>query len=145
MRDLKNETLTRQEPRRALQTGGGSTIKGYLKNFKELRINCCQCGSLQETLQVLSLLMMHHLSLSPSATPADPLPSTARNPDCFPQVPRAPAQFWIDAPVTQSCGESHTSNCSQATQKPQPDPGLKKLLLTTFKHLQGMLFLQGNA
>lgn len=80
VQDLKNESPTSQEPRRALQTGGGSTISGYC--FEELRGNCWECGSLQKTLQVPSLPMMQQ---RPEASCHCPLQPHLQIP-CLPQL-----------------------------------------------------------
>lgn len=113
---LKNETCTSQEPRQALQTGGGSTINGYC--FNELRRNCCECGSLQETLQVPALLVMQQ---RPDAICHCPLQPRLLI-HCLPQPATQTASHrclvqhsfgWMLQ--SQSCRESHSSNCSETT------------------------------
>lgn len=86
-----------------------------------------------------------HLSLSPSAVPADSLYSTARNPDCLTLVPRAPVQLCTGVRVTQTYDESHASTAHKPHRSHRL-PWFKKIipvkLLTTFKHLHGVRFLQ---
>lgn len=127
---LKNETCTSQEPRQALQARGGSTINGYF--FKELRRNCCECGSLQETLQVPALLVMQqrpdaicHCSLQPRLL-IHSLPQPGTQTASHRCLVHQPSFGWMFQ--SQSCGESHSSNCSETTGC----RGLKKLFLTTF-------------